>query len=847
MPSSFSFSSLQSMLANWPQIRDIDSPASDGLLERARKALLLWRDHSVPLSPPDVTALLRQIILRERMHGKPADLKVPATQGWPTQALWRTSGVQATPVGALAFHLSVELPRLDFIGVGRDLYDDAYGEVQSRVDARVAADPFIEQAIAYRHYTCVGQREAVRALFLMPFGHSLIANLPTGSGKSLLAQAPILCEGWEGRLTVVVVPTIGLALDQARRMKPLLERRFPKRAWSALAYHGGLSDPEKQAIRAAIRAGRQGIVFASPESVGSGLASALNDAVESGFLHYLIIDEAHLVGSWGDGFRPGFQALSGIRRALLKKAPRQPFKTVLASATLTEEVIDLLRHLFGPAEHTQVIASVHLRPEPRYWYHRASNETERDALVLEAIAKAPRPLILYATTRDEVTRWWSILTRLGHSRVAPFHGGTSASERERILQQWSEGELDIVVANSAFGLGVDKHDVRTVIHATIPEGLDRFYQEVGRGGRDGLACASLTIWVEEDVAQAASLASTKLIGDELGFDRWSQLVRSSGSAGAATGILTLNLDCLLPHLEQESVRNRSWNLHTVLLVARAGLIELVSGTADAAPEGKEGAFTSSCRVSILDPGHADKASWKRAVAASRANTRARVDHFNLLFHVLNRRREISESIAELYTATLSGASVSVTPCCGGCPAHWGDRRESAGHRPPSASVATTIVDVDTGPWLSRLPIADRHRLLVFYDALQFDSPSVVRAIQAILRSCPIQEMVLEGESSAKFQDNVRTVVAGLRRPLFMEYLGLNPPPSYQFRANTVRLTVVSPGTPYPACLGESGYRSQYAVILLPQGQADPFHPLRRYKATTTHHMDLEALLEVLTE
>jgi superfamily II DNA helicase RecQ len=105
----------------------------------------------------------------------------------------------------------------------------------------------------------------------MPFGHSLIANLPTGSGKSLLAQAPILCEGWEGRLTVVVVPTIALALDQARRMKPLLERRFPKRAWSALAYHGGLSDPEKQAIREAIRAGRQGIVFASPDHRRSAL------------------------------------------------------------------------------------------------------------------------------------------------------------------------------------------------------------------------------------------------------------------------------------------------------------------------------------------------------------------------------------------------------------------------------------------------------------------------------------------------------------------------------------------------------------------------------------------------
>jgi ATP-dependent DNA helicase RecQ len=840
----FNFSSLQSMLIGWPN-KMSSAPSSDGLLERARRALLAWQARSTVLLPADLVVLLRQIIVRERMHSRACDLKVPSAPGWPTQAQWRVAGVSATPVGSGSFHLSAEAPRLDFLGVGRDLFDDAYSEVKSRIDASLSADPFIEKAVNYNRYSCEGQREALRALFLMPAGNTLIANLPTGSGKSLLAQAPILCEGWEGRLTVVVVPTIALALDQARRMRSLLERRYPERPWISLAYHGGLEEAEKRAIGVAIREGRQGIVFASPEAVASGLSRALEEAVQSGFLRYLIVDEAHLVASWGDGFRPGFQALSGIRRSLLQKASSSPFKTVLASATLTEEVIDLLRQLFGPAEHTEVIASVNVRPEPRYWFQHASSEIEREALVLEAIAKAPRPLILYVTAREEVGRWASALARAGYGRMAQFHGGTPASERERILQQWSQGDLDMVVANSAFGLGVDKHDVRAVIHATIPEGLDRFYQEVGRGGRDGSACASLTIWVDEDVAQAEDLALTQLIGDDLGFERWNHLIRSSTGGSAATGILTLDLDSLLPHIPQTSQRNRAWNLSTVLLVARAGLIELLSGSSEENESG-DGSFAAICRVRILDPGHRDKSHWKRAVAPSRERTRARVNHFHLLFDVIRSRREISEAIRELYTVTLPGASVSVTVCCGGCSAHWSERCESVQYRPPSASVPTHIALGQLTSWRSLLAMPEHRQLLVFYDAHASYASQLMAAMQAILRECPIQEVVLEGNADFPIANTIRGLLAPIRRSIFFESIGINPPSNYQFRSNTIRLTVVLPQTPYPMCLGESGYRSQYAVILLPENQADPFHPLRLYKDTATYSLDLKSLMGVLT-
>jgi superfamily II DNA/RNA helicase len=419
--------------------------------------------------------------------------------------------------------------------------------------------------------------------------------LPTASGKSLCSHLPALLE--ESSLTVVVVPTVSLALDQEQAI-----------GLNATAYRSG-ADGNASTIRDSIRRQDQRIVFASPEAILSGLSGVLKQATEDGYLKHLVIDEAHIVDTWGDEFRPAFQELAGFRQMLLDLAP-SPFQTLLLSATITRASEDTLRRLFGDPGPFETCAAVQLRPEPSYVLNQNKSDEERTDAVLDAIHHLPRPIILYVSKREHVRTWHQRLLDAGYGRVAHMSGNTSSSKREEVIRQWRNRESDIVVATSAFGMGVDQQDVRTVIHACLPETVDRYYQEVGRAGRDGNASVAYLCTAPRDTEIAENLAAKCYIGVEKGIERWSRMF---GSADHIGNLFNVSLkETYDPTMS--SRENILWNQRTLLLMQRAGFIDLLGPPFPRHVAEIEGTDTQSQDPST--PSAEDTASGESAASAN---------------------------------------------------------------------------------------------------------------------------------------------------------------------------------------------------------------------------------------
>lgn len=555
----------------------------------------------------------------------------------------------------------------------------AVSDVFKRVKRRYLVKPHIDVSLSkaikdeqYQSYNGLGQQAAVRSTLSSPIDSTLMINLPTGCGKTLVVHALMLMTP-SHRLNLVIVPTVGLAIEQAERAKQLLSQAELDHG-GEYAWFSGQKKETRKNIFERINEGTQRVLFCSPEAATTSLLPVLFRLAAVGHLGSIIIDEAHLIDAWGAEFRPDFQVLSPLVRSL-KGIKGQGFRTILMSATFSPSTCECLKNLFADVKNPPIeIIGTFLRPEPSYDLIKANSETAHTNLIMQEIRLLPRPLILYTTAVKDAIHWYEILGSEGFLKTGLFHGKTDNTERKKLISQWKEGSLDIMVATSAFGVGMDKADVRSVLHTSVPENLDRFYQESGRGGRDGRACLSKLIYHTGQLLVAQKISQDKLIGIDLGLKRWRQM--SQTGKRTDLGRLRVSLSTFHHEIQRTSKRNREWNLRTLLLMQRAGFIRLHFSSPETQKESSLESdkqqtseyyqdYFSKVDIEILDDGHLDKKIWIQRIGLRRKTEKeSRQTSLNALTDWLAEpSTSLCRRLAQFYT--IDGYAPETS--CGGCP------------------------------------------------------------------------------------------------------------------------------------------------------------------------------------
>ena len=319
-----------------------------------------------------------------------------------------------------------------------------------------------------------GQAEILASVLA---GKDTVAVMPTGSGKSLCYQLPSLAR--EG-LVIVVSPLISLMNDQVAGLTRL--------GVPAGCIHSGQSEPEKKGVFARLEAADSFVLYLSPERVQkAGFARWIQGKPITLFA----IDEAHCISQWGHDFRPDYAELSLLRR----ERPDVPLALLTATAT-PQVVADITRQigLRDPEIHVHGF----YRPNLYIQVADCGNEGHKLAVLRQALRQTPQGrVIVYCGTRkgcEEV----SMALSTEFPGTTYYHAGMEPGERERIQVAYDQGQVRILVATNAFGMGIDHPDVRLVVHHQMPANLEAYYQEIGRAGRDGKPSTCLLLYARKD-------------------------------------------------------------------------------------------------------------------------------------------------------------------------------------------------------------------------------------------------------------------------------------------------------------------------------------------------------------
>lgn len=318
-----------------------------------------------------------------------------------------------------------------------------------------------------------GQREIVDAV---ANGENVLAIMPTGGGKSLCFQLPALMD--EDGLTVVISPLIALMRDQVTALKAS--------GVVAGALTSGNTEEETNEVFTAIGAGTLRLLYMAPERLASG--GAVNLLRRAG-VRRIAVDEAHCVSQWGHDFRPDYLRIGELRKAL--SVPVAAF-TATADA---ETRVEIATRLFD-GETPQTF--LHGFDRPNIHLAFAAKDGPRQQILAFAAARKGQSGIIYCGTRAKTEGLSGALSQAGHS-ACYYHGGMDPQARRDVEARFQREDGLIVVATVAFGMGVDKPDIRWVAHADLPKSIEAYYQEIGRGGRDGAPAETLTLFGADDI------------------------------------------------------------------------------------------------------------------------------------------------------------------------------------------------------------------------------------------------------------------------------------------------------------------------------------------------------------
>ena len=558
-----------------------------------------------------------------------------------------------------------------------------------QVSSDASPDAVLVRHIGFKRYRTLAQKAGVRAVLTMPPGAALMVSMPTGSGKSLIFQIEAIRTriAEPGSCIAVITPTVSLALDHARNLATIQGLE------NSRALTGDLNAAERSNLLDSFRRGEVPVLLLSPEYAFGAAREALLEAATpraakfqtlAARLHMIVVDEAHIIESWGRSFRPDFQRLPALIGKLRQLDPS--LKLLLLSATLPPAARQVLRQAYA-TNCSWLEIDAHT---PRYEFDivvqpYASGEERRAALDF-IIDRVPRPAIIYTTLVDEpnsisnndmrtsAEHLYGRLRSRGYDRIALFTGNIDdTSERRRIVEDWAEERLDLVVATSAFGMGVDKRNVRTVVHACLPEGASRWYQEIGRASRDehqGLAVCLFTqdsTWnSRDDVRDAYAQATGSWLTREKAVPRWRALLKHASNPhwGTDGHRMTLDLDAARIGLDprRSTDYNRSWNMSLLNLMQRAGVLEVISATGGGCvPQ-------ASWDIEIKDPmilSESDSLVWDRIFTirdGEQSGARAGLNQFVRLMS-----RPDEDCILRGVFRLIEEDAPDDLPACGRCP------------------------------------------------------------------------------------------------------------------------------------------------------------------------------------